>query len=254
MKEFQLMSQKWRDLFFIHWTCSRAEIQKTLPEGLYVDTFEGEAYLGLVPFKVCNPTWIPSFLEINVRTYVYNEKNEKGVWFYSLDANNKLAVQGGRLFHRLPYSFANIAVGQTDRQIDFFHQREGTDKTSFMSLSYEPPFQTAAPGTLEFFLLERYLLFTESKGKIYQGRVSHQPYTFSKGRIHFLQNSLFELEGLKTFTSPTSCLYSPGVDVRIFNLLNIEPKKYCVKSKKLAFSMECLKNSIKRSSVSSIGS
>lgn len=239
MKEFQTMSQKWRDLFFIHWACSPSEIQKTLPQGLYVDTFEGEAFLGLVPFKLCDPTWIPSFLEINVRTYVTNEKNEKGVWFYSLDANNKLAVKGGRFFYRLPYIFANIGFSQTHQQIDFFHQREKFDQISFMSFSYETPFQTAVPGTLEFFLLERYLLFTESKGKICQGRVSHQPYTYSKARIHFLQNAIFELEGFRTVTPPKSCLYSPGVDVKIFNLLNVEPKKYCVKSEKLAFSQEC---------------
>ena len=90
-----VMFQKWRELLFLHWEVDPGEIQRTLPSGLQVDTYADKAYVGIVPFYMCEvrPRFCPSlpglsnFLEINLRTYVYDERGVAGVWFYSLDAN-----------------------------------------------------------------------------------------------------------------------------------------------------------------------
>ena len=106
-----VMYQKWRDLLFLHWEFDPQVIQETLPAGLHVDTYQGRAYLGLVPFymKDIRPRFCPcipgisNFLEMNLRTYVFDSTGRPGVWFYSLDANQWLAVRIARRFFHLPY-------------------------------------------------------------------------------------------------------------------------------------------------------
>ncbi len=108
------MFQQWRDLLFLHWEYSAAAIQATLPEGLFVDTFGGKAYLGVVPFFMRNirPRFLPAvpgisdFMEMNLRTYLHDRAGVPGVWFYSLDANQWLAVKIARRFFHLPYEHA----------------------------------------------------------------------------------------------------------------------------------------------------
>lgn len=103
-----VMHQRWESLLFLHWRVPAATIQQTLPAGLTVDTFEGEAYLGISPFfmRQVRPTglpavpWLSDFLELNVRTYVYNADGVPGIWFYSLDCDQPLAVAGARA-HRV---------------------------------------------------------------------------------------------------------------------------------------------------------
>src|SRR5262245_39115318 len=105
-----VMYQNWRDLLFIHWEYDSAFIQSTLPRGLYVDSFQGKAYVGIVPFFMNNvhPRYFPNlpgisnFLELNVRTYVHDENGTPGIWFYSLTANSWLAVQLARRIFHLP--------------------------------------------------------------------------------------------------------------------------------------------------------
>ena len=95
-----LMHHRWESLLFLHWRLPAARIQETLPAGLTVDTFDGDAYLAIVPFfmrdvrpvRVPALPWISQFLELNVRTYAYDEEGVPGVWFYSLDCNQPLAV------------------------------------------------------------------------------------------------------------------------------------------------------------------
>lgn len=100
------MRQRWEKLLFLHWAWDAAEVQRTLPLGLTVDTFEGRAWLGVVPFfmRDVRPAWVPSvpgisnFLELNVRTYVFDGRGRPGIWFYSLDCNQRLAVRAARTF------------------------------------------------------------------------------------------------------------------------------------------------------------
>ena len=112
-----VMYQNWHHLGFFHWEVPAAELQALLPADLTVDLFEGKAYIGLVPFTMTGvrPVLLPplpgvsSFHEINVRTYV-RHGDEEGVWFFSLDASNPLAVRAARRVVHLASSPRRRAV------------------------------------------------------------------------------------------------------------------------------------------------
>jgi hypothetical protein len=113
---FPVMRQRWSRLLFLHWPMEPDVIQATLPPGLTVDTFDGRAWIGVVPFFMerIRPVFCPPvpgiswFLELNVRTYVHNEQGNSGVWFYSLDCNQPLAVEIARRLFHLPYQHAEM--------------------------------------------------------------------------------------------------------------------------------------------------
>src|SRR5947209_9596696 len=113
-----VMHHRWEALLFLHWLVSPAEIQQTLPPGLTVDTFEDQAYLAISPFfmRKVRPVgvpplpWLSEFQELNVRTYVFDERGVPGIWFYSLDCNQPLAVAGARMLSGLPYFNAEMSA------------------------------------------------------------------------------------------------------------------------------------------------
>ena len=120
------MRQVWRHLGFLHWPIASAAIAPLLPPGLSVDTFDGVAYLGLVPFTIplsrtprLGLPVAPAFHELNLRTYVHRDGRDPGVWFFSLDAASRLAVAGARLGYHLPYFHARISLEISDGPIDF---------------------------------------------------------------------------------------------------------------------------------------
>jgi len=225
--------QKWRDLLFLNWAYDPAEIQKTLPEGLFVDTFDGRAYLGIVPFALCDmrmrALWsmrvLPDFLEINVRTYVRDIDGNPGVWFYSLDANQWLAVLGGQKLYHLPYYHAFI-VFEKRRGENLFHvAREEAE--IFVSHFRWTPLEgerLAKPGSLDFFLLERYRFFAQNaSGRLFSGQVYHEPYRIQNARLNLYDENLFPLNGfLQTGLFPDHVACSPGVAVESFSLRELD--------------------------------
>jgi uncharacterized protein YqjF (DUF2071 family) len=226
-----IMEQQWRNLLFLHWEYDSALIQKTLPQGLFVDQFEGKAYVTLSPFWVPKVTLkmmpaipgLSQFLELNLRTYVYDEKGTPGVWFYSLDANHFLATQAAKLFYYLPYRYAKIhSFLNKEEQIEFSCLREGTQAILNYRYQGAGPYQMAEAGSLEFFLIERYILFA-SKGKnLALGHIHHAPYSLCQPQVWQWDDRLFELDGLsRPQRSPDFMHFSPGVDVNIFALQEI---------------------------------
>lgn len=224
-----VMYQTWRDLLFLHWEIDPAEIRSRIPEQLEVDLFEDRCYLGLVPFfmqkvrpRFLPPVpWLSNFLELNVRTYVHDADGRPGVWFFSLDCDQPLAVEIARRFFHLPYQHARMEAGEGT----YSCRRKGQDETASYRYQVEPPFRTAEPGSLEFFLLERYLLFSQSRsGSIHCGRVHHQPYEFKS--IPAERSSLlpFRWEGFALDGPPVSALVSPGVPVKIHPLEAVPEK------------------------------
>jgi uncharacterized protein YqjF (DUF2071 family) len=227
-----VMEQQWRNLLFLHWEYDPELIQKTLPKGLFVDTFMGKAYVGIVPF------WIPKFnikmlppipgishfLELNLRTYVYDESGTPGVWFYSLDANHYLAVQAARTFYYLPYYYAQIhSFINNEQEIEFSSLRE--DSQAILNYRYQGlgPYQTVEKGSLDFFLIERYVLFALRGENLALGRVHHAPYSLCQPQVRQWDDRLFELDGLvRPQRQPEHMHFSPGVDVEIFALEDID--------------------------------
>jgi hypothetical protein len=222
------MFQKWRDLLFLHWEYDPDLIQQTLPAGLQVDVFEGKAYLGVVPFfmKDVRPRFCPTipglsnFMETNVRTYVYDERGIAGVWFYSLDANQWLAVKLARTFFKLPYFYAQMQA-QRDQAVTYSVWRHGADPALASRFRYEAqgPTRQAEPGSLEFFLVERYILFADLGSRLTTGQVHHPPYPLCEADAPEWDSHLLELDGFpKAGRPPDHILMSSGVDVDIFAL------------------------------------
>lgn len=225
-----VMYQRWEDLLFLHWEWSPGELQGTLPPGLRVDTHHGKAYLGIVPFKMraIRPRFLPAvpgvsnFLELNLRTYVHDVNGVPGVWFYSLDANQHLAVAIARSRFSLPYFHARMSAGGDlgASAITYEWQRSKCDSPgSRFRYASRGASRLAEPGSLEFFLLERYVLFTERDGVLYSGRVHHPPYPFHDAHVFESDANLLEIDGFSPPERPHDhAVVSPGVQVSVYGL------------------------------------
>lgn len=206
-----VMRQRWAQLLFLHWKWDAAEIQRTLPAGLTVDLHEGCAWVGLVPFFMerVRPSGCPAvpgisdFLELNVRTYVHDAQGRPGVWFYSLDANQWLAVKVARMFFHLPYEHAkmsaSVATGTGD--VDYRARRGGTEKESrfvYRTVN-ESGGKKAAEASLEFFLVERYRLFARDarRGWLFSGKVHHAPYRIGAANVPTWDDTMLRLAGFE---------------------------------------------------------
>jgi hypothetical protein len=230
-----VMRQVWQKLLFLHWEVEAEAVQRLLPPGLTVDTFEGRAYVGLIPFTMreVRPVWSPpvrgvsDFHETNVRTYVHREGKEPGVWFFSLDAANPIAVQIARTLWKLPYFFARMSLFEREGEIVYASERVAPKPirgvaggTVGCTVRYRPlgsP-KAALPDTLEFFLVERYILYSHDGTRLYSGRVHHTPYPIQKVEVREWHESLIGVTGLSTPSTSPIALFVEGVSVEIFPL------------------------------------
>ncbi|MBL9131990.1 MAG: DUF2071 domain-containing protein [Verrucomicrobiaceae bacterium] len=222
-----VMHQRWERLAFLHWRWDAADIQRTLPPGLTVDTFQGDAWLAIVPFYMrgIRPRFCPSvpgisdFLELNVRTYVRDERGRHGVWFYSLDCNQPLAVWTARTFFHLPYQHARMSAPIADGWIDYQCHRRGEASPSRIRYQVANNPQPAEPGSLAFFLAERYLLFSKTPRGIRCGQVHHTPYPLADVSLDAWDaNPLLQAGFEDPKRPPDHLIGSPGVDVRVYAL------------------------------------
>ena len=181
-----IMTQSWHDLLFAHWPVSARALQELLPAGLELDTFDDQAWVGVVPFRLTNVAprgtpalpFVSAFNELNVRTYV-TRNGKPGVYFFSLDADSQLAVTVARTMFRLPYYFAQIALSANGQNIQYSSRRTSGDVRPELETTYRPTGQTfeALPGTLEYFLTERYCLYTvDVEFKVYRLEIHHRPW------------------------------------------------------------------------------
>ena len=205
-----VMYMRWEQLLFLHWSWNAAEVQRTLPPGLFVDTFEGQAWIGVVPFFMhdVRPVGIPAmpklsdFLELNVRTYVYDERGTPGVWFYSLDCNQPLAVEGARLAFHLNYRHEEMdAAIEPSGDVVYRARRRGSDRDSRFRYRATGHPRQAQLESLEFFLVERYVLFAfdSARQRVGAGRVSHPPYEIRDAEVAAWDDVMLQVNG---FASP----------------------------------------------------
>jgi uncharacterized protein YqjF (DUF2071 family) len=210
-------------LLFLHWEVPAAQLKSRLPPGLEVDTFEGRAYLGLVPFTMrdvrVGPLAVRDFLETNLRTYVH-AGGVPGVWFFSLDAASRLAVWGARLAYRLPYFHARMRCANGEGVTHYAFHRSGGPAASldiqWTVLDAAP--HPAAPDTLEHFLTERYALYGPARGRgLYRVRVHHPSWPLQRARVDRLTTSVLAAAGFKEDEPIDLVLASPtGVAVETF--------------------------------------
>lgn len=217
-------TQRWRELLFLHWCVSRDALRALVPASLELDTYDGRAWVGLVPFVMrdIRSAWMPrsfglDFLETNLRTYVHH-RGRPGVYFFSLEASSWLAVEVARAVWKLPYEHARMSTSRDGDTIDYASTRK-RDPSARCRVRYTvgEALGPSEPGSLEHFFLERYLLFSERAGRLFEGQVHHAPYPAHRVEVHALDEGLFAAAGLPPTTRPPELLhYSPGVDVDVF--------------------------------------
>jgi uncharacterized protein YqjF (DUF2071 family) len=202
------MTQSWHNLLFAHWPVDARALQEKLPAGLPLDTFDGQAWLGIVPFAMTNvaPRGVPSvpfvssFLELNVRTYV-TLHGKPGVYFFSLDANSTIAVTAARTLFQLPYYLATMTLEERGGQVTCTSTRDTTiEGVAEFAASYRPvgSVQMAKPGSLEYFLTERYCLYTvDSSFRAKRLEIHHWPWPLQAAEATITVNTMAEAAGIR---------------------------------------------------------
>ena len=203
-----LMTQSWHDLLFAHWPVDARALQDRLPAGLPLDTFDGQGWIGVVPFHMTNvaPRGVPalpfvsSFVELNVRTYV-TLHGKPGVYFFSLDANSSLAVAAARTLFRLPYFVATMSVEQQGSGFVYTSARNTRMKgVAEFAATYRPigSMQLPKPGTLEHFLTERYCLYTvDASHRARRLEIHHPPWRLQEADATIAVNTMAEAAGIR---------------------------------------------------------
>jgi uncharacterized protein YqjF (DUF2071 family) len=223
-----LMHQAWGKLLFMHWRINPALLRPIIPGKLEIDTYDGSAWLAVVPFTMWDIRGFPPYMprvpgfnamhELNVRTYVHYN-GVPGVWFFSLDCNREAAVLAARTFYYLPYFKAHIDLDQDGQVITYECQRLEAPAARFIGRwEIGDNLPTSETESLEFFLTERYCLYSEHRGEIYRSRVFHQPWALQRAEIHNCESSMIESLGLTVPAEEPLLHYAEELSVEIWKL------------------------------------
>jgi uncharacterized protein YqjF (DUF2071 family) len=220
-----VMQQRWEQLLFAHWPIPVPDLRPLISPSLEIDTYAGQAWIAVVPFAMRGihfrglpgiPT-MRNFLELNVRTYV-RWRGEMGVWFFSLDANSGLAVEGARLGFHLPYRHAEMLRTTSYDKVQYRSTRRHAGfPAAALAVQYRPtgPVFQAAPGSLEHFLTERYCLFAASRGgKLYRAQIAHVPWPLQVAEASFEANTMVQAAGLHPPDTAPLLHYAEALSVK----------------------------------------
>ena len=216
------LAQTWSQLLFAHWPVDPERLAPQLPPGLELDTYDGQAWIGVVPFRMegvrlrRTPAlpWLSRFLELNVRTYV-RLRGRGAVWFFSLDASNPVAVAAARRWFHLPYFRARMSLVEGREGVEYRSRRthRGQAGPGWVG-RYRPtgPACAARPGSLEAFLVERYQLVSAFPDGLRVGEVHHAPWPLQPAEAEIEHCSLLETLGLGERGAPL-CHFARRLEV-----------------------------------------
>jgi uncharacterized protein YqjF (DUF2071 family) len=194
-----LLAQSWEHLLFAHWRVEKRALRPHVPTALELDEFDGSAWVSLTPFRVAGTRFrgtlpvprLSSYLELNCRTYVRGADGGSGIWFLSLDASARWAVEAARRLYGLPYHLARMSSDGT-----FESARSGVEGVYF-SARYRGvgPIRAARPGSLDHFLAERYRLYAAHGHR--RAEIHHLPWPLqeAEGEIELQTIAPLPLEG-----------------------------------------------------------
>lgn len=228
-----VMHQRWHDLLFMHWRVPVAALRARIPRELDIDTFDGDAWLAVVPFRMSgirprylpSVPWLSAFAELNVRTYV-TANGKPGVWFFSLDAANPVAVSIARTFFKLPYFNARMRCeAAPDQGIDYSSTRTHRNAPpAELAMRYRPTGEAfnARPGSLEYFLTARYCLYTaDALGCVYRGEIEHPSWPLQPAEAQTRLNTMAAAHGFTLPDEPPHLLFVRDISVRVWPLAPI---------------------------------
>ena len=220
-----VMRMRWVDLLFAHWVVDADAIAALLPPPLEPDLFEGRAYLGVVPFRMedVGPRGLPApplagaFPELNVRTYA-RVGDLTGVWFLSLDAASRVAVEGARAAFHLPYFEADMRVGHVREVVDYRSIRnDDRGAPARFEARYRPtgPVEWAEPGSLEAWLTDRPRLFAfDGEGRLVRTEVRHRRWPLQPAAARIEVETMSAAAGLSLPDEPPHLRFAARLDVR----------------------------------------
>ncbi len=220
------MKQTWSDLLFAHWRVPGDYMRDLVPQQLEIDTFDGSAWIAVVPFLMTGIrfSYLPPIppthrtLELNVRTYV-RYGGRPGVYFFSLDAERRLIVEAARRWYHLPYHHAAMRMKKaTYTRYESVRTHPGSPEADLHAL-YRPASEpaTAAAGSLEYFLTERYCLYAiDPLQRVLVGEIDHQPWPLQRAEGEFEKNTMTEDLGLELRGQPL-LHYAKSIDVKLWS-------------------------------------
>jgi uncharacterized protein YqjF (DUF2071 family) len=221
-----VMLQHWRWLTFLHWRYPAEVVQAQLPERLTVETFDGTAWVGLVPFlmdRVRAPglpaiPWLSRFPETNVRTYVRGPDGRTGIWFLSLDADRLAPVLTARATYGLPYYWSSMAVRRADGHVSYGSRRRWPGPAGAgcdARVAFGDPLADRELTTLDIFLTARYRLYSTLAGRLVVAEAEHPPWSLRRAAVPQLREDLVRAAGLPPPDHEPVLHASDGVEVRI---------------------------------------
>jgi uncharacterized protein len=210
-----IMGQTWERLLFAHWRVPAERLREVVHPNIPIDTFDGSGWLGVTPFTVTGlhvrgtppPPGLSSFHEINVRTYTTID-GKPGIYFFSLDAASRLAVETARRVYRVPYFEADIDVEEDGGRIRYTHERTQADgPPAGFAAEYEPSGAeyNAATGSFEHWATERYCLYTlDDDQRVQRGEIHHPPWPLQRATVEIAHNTMGRQVGIELDAEPTA--------------------------------------------------
>ncbi|NHN48663.1 DUF2071 domain-containing protein [Halostella sp. JP-L12] len=217
-----LLSMEWRDLLFAHYPLAPDRLRARLPEGASLDTYDGQAWLGVVALTMgdVRPRFAPlglTFPQVNLRTYVTID-GEPGVYFLSMDADERLAVTAGRRALGVPYFLADASVSRRGAEVRFESERihAGEADAAFRA-TYGPdgPPEPVRSGTLAEFAIDRYRFYLPGRDAVYTGVVDHDPWTLRTASVTIDENTLFAASDIGRPAAEPRCHVAPAREVTL---------------------------------------
>lgn len=215
----------WEELTFLHWRFDPQAVQRLLPPGLTVETFDGSAWVGLVPFylRVGLPSvppvpWLSQFAETNVRTYARSPDGISGVWFFSLDAARLGAVVTARATYRLPYFWSEMAIERAGRVLRYRSRRRWPGPrgaSTDVEIEIGDRFLSHELSELDHYLTARWALHSAPRSGLRHARAFHEPWPLYRAEVRRLDDQLIAAAGLPQPTDDPIVHWSPSVEVRI---------------------------------------
>jgi hypothetical protein len=223
-----VMTQWWRDLLFAHWSLPTQDVQALLPAGLEVDVLDGKAWVAVVPFRMTavrprgipRMPWVSDFAELNVRTYVRPQAGgPPGVYFWSLEASNPLAVAVARRFFHLRYMHATMQYVERDGWVNYASERTHSgEHPARFEARYRPVRQVGGDARVQW-LTERYCLYTtDAAGRIYRGDIHHERWPLWEAEAEITENGMARAAGLHLPEEPPLLHFAREIEVLIYPL------------------------------------